>query len=73
MSRGRPEKGTKTKKVLETTEKLVYSCLGLYPKNVDRLAEETELSAGELLNVLVSLELQGYITEISKNYYVKAK
>lgn len=70
---GQAGKGDKNKKVLETTEKLVYSCLGLYPKNVDRLAEETELNAGELLNVLVSLELQGYITEISKNYYVKAK
>ena len=70
---GQAGKGGKNKKVLETPEKLVYSCLGLYPKNVDRLAEETKLSAGELLNILVSLELQGYIREISKNYYVKAE
>ena len=66
-------KEDKNKKMLETTENLVYSCLGLYPKNVDRLVEETELGAGELLNTLVSLELQGYIREISKNHYIRAK
>lgn len=70
---GQAGKESKNKKMLETTENLVYSCLGLYPKNVDRLVEETKLSAGELLNILVSLELQGYIREISKNYYVIAK
>ena len=70
---GRTGKEDKNKKMLETTEKLVYSCLGLYPKNVDRLVEETKLGAGELLNILVSLELQGYIREISKNYYIKVK
>ena len=41
--------------MLETTENVVYSCLALYPKNVDRLVEETELGAGEMLNTLVSL------------------
>ncbi len=60
----------KNKKVLETPEKLVYSCLGLYPKNIEQIAEETKLSPRELVGLLVSLELQGYAREISKNNYV---
>ena len=67
------QKEDKNEKVLETPENLVYSCLGLYPKNIDRLAEETKLSVSELMNALVALELQGYIREISKNFYIKAK
>ena len=62
----------KNKKVLETPEKLVYSCLGLYPKNIEQIAEETKLSPRELVGLLVSLELQGYAREISKNNYVAA-
>ncbi len=67
------QKEDKNEKVLETPENLVYSCLGLYPKNIDRLAEETKLSVSELMNALVALELQGCIREISKNFYIKAK
>ncbi len=63
----------KNKKVLETPEKLVYSCLGLYPKNIEQIAEETKLSPRELVGLLVSLELQGYAREISKNNYVAAE
>ena len=60
----------KNEKKLESAEKLVYSCLGLYPKNVDQLAAETELNVNEVVELLVSLELQGYAREISKNYYI---
>lgn len=60
----------KNKKVLESKENMVYSRLCPYPKNLGQLAGETSLSAGELLEQLVSLELKGYIKEISKNYYV---
>lgn len=67
------QKEDKNEKVLETPENLVYSCLGLYPKNIDRLAEETKLSVSELMNALVALELQDCIREISKNFYIKAK
>ena len=63
----------KNKKVLETPEKLVYSCLGLYPKNICQISEETKLGQKELLKHLVSLELQGYAREVSKNYYVAAQ
>lgn len=63
----------KNKKMLESPENMVYSCVGLYPKSISQLLEETRLESEELLQRLVSLELQGFIREISKNYYIKIK
>lgn len=62
---------TETKKMLETDENMVYSSVGLYPKSVEELMEETGLSAAGILRLLVSLEIKGYIQEISKNYYIR--
>ena len=56
--------------MLESAEKLVYSCLGLYPKDLNQLVSETKLDIKEVLEKLVSLELQGYVREISKNHYI---
>ena len=39
----------------------------------DVYKRQTLLSANEVMEVLVSLELKGYIREVSKNYYVKQK
>ncbi len=64
------KKDAKNEKVLETKEKLVYSCLGLYPKGVDQVAAETKLNIKEVMERLVTLELEGYIREISKNQYI---
>ena len=64
------KKKIKNEKMLESGEKLVYSCLGLYPKNLDQLVSETKLNIKEVLEKLVSLELQGYVREISKNHYI---
>lgn len=70
---GKMEKIEENKILLESAEKLVYTCLDLYPKNLGTLVGETDLTIPELLNVLFRLELKGYIQEISKNYYVKIK
>lgn len=59
------------KKVLESPENMVYSCVGLFPKGLQELAEETKLAPETLMEHLMTLELQGLIKEISKNYYVK--
>ena len=67
------KKTAKIEKVLESGENMVYSRLGLYPKNLSQLTEETKLPANEVLERLVSLELKGYIKEISKNHYIKIK
>lgn len=61
----------KNEKKLETAENLVYSCLGFTPKGVDCLSNETHLSSREVLEQLITLELQGMAKEISKNYYVR--
>ena len=64
------QKEDKNEKVLETPENLVYSCLGLYPKDLNQIVSETKLDIKEVLEKLVSLELQGYVREISKNHYI---
>ena len=71
QSVGRKE--PENKKMLESREKWVYSRLGLYPKNVDQLVGETDMEVRELMSLLVSLELKGYIREISKNYYISVQ
>lgn len=65
------EKKTEAKKALESMENLVYSSVVLYPRNVGQIMEETGLTPQEVLEILVSLEIKGYIREISKNYYVR--
>ena len=64
------KKEIKNEKTLESTEKLVYSCLGLYPKDLNQLVRETKLDIKDVLEKLISLELQGLICEISKNHYI---
>lgn len=66
-------KNEKNKKVLESIDDLVYSCVGLYPKNVDQIAQESRVEIRKLMSILVTLELQGYIREITKNYYIRIK
>lgn len=67
------KKTTENKIALESAENLVYSCLDLYPRNLGELVKKTDMPVPWLMNILVSLELQGYIKEVSKNYYVKVK
>lgn len=63
----------KPKKMLESTENILYSCLGFTPKGVGQLSEETGFSSRKVLEELVTLELQGEVKEISKNYYVRIR
>jgi len=67
------QKSDKNKKELETPENIVYSCLGLYPKGLERLVNETMLSPKQIMRDLVSLELEGKVKEISKNQYVRRR
>lgn len=63
----------KNKKVLERTNDMVYSCLGLSPKATQELMDETGLSVQKLLVCLTELQMEGMIKEISKNHYVRTK
>ncbi|QHQ62065.1 DNA-protecting protein DprA [Anaerocolumna sedimenticola] len=60
----------KIDKLLETKEKIVYACLSFFPKHMNEIAGETNLSIMELTEILVNLELKNYIKQIRKNYYV---
>ena len=70
LKASRGKKGGKNEKMLETPEKLVYSCLGLYPKSIDQVASETKLNIKAVMELLVTLQLRGYVREISKNQYI---
>ena len=45
----------------------------MYPKGVDQVAAETNLDMKAVMELLVTLELEGYIREISKNQYIIAR
>ncbi len=57
--------------LLESADNLVYSCLGFHPVSLGELVSTTKMTIPELLRILLKLELNGYIQEISKNYYVR--
>ena len=65
------QKGNKSEKMLESPEFMVYSCLDLFPKGTDQLMKETGLSVTELMERLITLELNGYVKEVSRNYYIR--
>lgn len=65
------KKDREAKKVLESTENLVYSSVVLSPRSVGEIVEEMGLPPQKVLETLVSLEMKGYIKEISKNYYIR--
>ncbi len=57
--------------MLANNVKMVYSCVDLEPKYIDHIVEEVGLSYGEVYTALLELELQGLISQISRNYYGK--
>ncbi len=61
----------KKKNGLAKKEKMVYSCLDLQPKYIDRIVEDSGLSLGECLTLLLELELGGYIIQTAGHYYAK--
>ena len=65
------EKDSEAKKVLESTENLVYSSVVLSPRSMGEIVEEVGILPQKVLETLVSLEMKGYIKDISKNYYIR--
>ena len=59
------------KKFLATPKDMVYSCFDLYPKSLDELLAETGLEIADLNQMILEMQLEGLITEISKNCYVR--
>lgn len=63
------EQRKKKKKTLANEEKIIYSCLGLEPKQLEEILSETGLSVNQAMLALLQLELGGYISQPQKNYY----
>lgn len=55
---------------LATEEKIVYARLGLEPKHVDSIVEETDLPTILVLQILMKLELRHLIRQTAANYYI---
>ena len=60
---------TENKNLLVKKEKIVYSVLRLEPKYIDNIIEETQLPIAEVMNVLMNLEIKGYVKQAKRNYY----
>lgn len=67
------ERKKENKILLETDEKVVYSCLGFEPKYIDSIIEETHLSVQKVLSVLFQLESKGSVKQVINNYYIKTE
>lgn len=55
---------------LETTEKIVYANLGLEEKHLDRLAQETGMGTGKLMEILLGLEEKGLVGQTGLYFYL---
>ena len=60
----------KNKLPLEKSERLVYSCLDLLPKSMEKISEETALDIATLAEILFSLEEKGLVQETWQNHYI---
>lgn len=60
-------------KTLEKEFLMLYSELGLQPKNIYELIESTGLSYEKLVDMLLQLQLKGLVTQPSYNYYSRLK
>lgn len=55
--------------MLETSEKIVYSYLGLEPIHISELVRVSGLSVQKAMNLLLSLELKGIVRQVGNQYY----
>lgn len=56
---------------LASEKKLLYSCFNLYPKSLDKACQESGLDLAAANQILLELQLEGLIKEVSKNCYVR--
>ena len=54
---------------LSGDEKMVYALIGEEPCSLDQLVRKTGLPVGKLMNLLLRLELDGYVRQPTANYY----
>jgi len=56
---------------LATKKNMVYSELDLYPKSLEVIMAENGLDIGTITEILLALQLEGLVKEVSKNCYVR--
>ncbi len=56
---------------LATQKNMVYSGLDLFPKSLEVIMAENGLDIGTITEILLSLQLEGLVREVSKNCYVR--
>lgn len=54
---------------LAKDEKMVYSTLDLHPKYIEEIVDDVRLEYSDVVRILFDLEIKGYITQFSGNYY----
>ena len=54
---------------LAKNEKIVYSTLDSSPKHLEEIVYQTGLPLTEVISILVELEIKGFASQISSNYY----
>ena len=59
--------------LLASKKNMVYSVLGLHPKNTDEIISETGFDISTVTEELLMLQLEGDIEEVSKNCYIRIK
>lgn len=55
--------------MLETSEKIVYSYLGLEPIHISELVRMSGLPVQRIMQLVLSLEMKGVIKQIGNQYY----
>lgn len=63
----------KSKLGLATDLDLVYSCLGLRPKNLDNVIEKTGFSPAKAGSILTELQLMGLVREVARQHYIRTE
>ncbi len=56
---------------LASPKNMVYSQINLFPVSLDTIVNNSKISLIEAEGILLELELDGLIEEVSKNYYVR--
>lgn len=66
--------GREGKKIILASElNLVYSCLDLSPKSIEQLSMELDMPIGILSELLLQLELEGYIEQFGRNQFIRSE
>ena len=58
-------------KLLEKNEKIVYDCLSLEPKHIDKIVVEVKKNINEVSHILFMLELKEVVKQLPNKHFIK--